>query len=349
MKRVERENVTAAADATPGKPEGRLSADVSAYRLESVTFDRLDRGDRRFEISSFVEPSELQDSLAAEGMVTPLCLFETENERFIVVDGFKRLRWLEDSDQPRFQALVHPPGTNLAVLWRKRIEAKLFGPPLNLAEKAQVVQKAAEFYPPAEVFRRILPVLGLSGRAESVAAWCRVSRWNVGHLEALARQVIGERAALLLTRWDEGSRSAAVRVLDLLRCSASLQVEILERVHDLALRDDLLPSEVLGRAELREILDSEELNRREKTQAVRERLFDWYAPRLRARREHFARELERLGLPAAVRIEPPTAFEGGTWRAQIDFSNAEDLEERARLFQRLAESGAVERLMRGPR
>jgi ParB family chromosome partitioning protein len=55
-------------------------------------------------------------------------------------------------------------------------------------------------------------------------------------LEILAMGAIAERTALLVAGWDERSRNAVLPVLESLRCSASIQVEIVERITEIALR-----------------------------------------------------------------------------------------------------------------
>ena len=114
-------------------------------------------------------------------------------------------------------------------------------------------------------------------------------------------------------------------VLRALRCSASIQVEIVERMNEIAIREGKTPADILEWESVRKIMSSGELNHREKTHALRECLSELRNPRLSSRRKRFECDVEALGLPRGARIIPPEAFEGGGWRMELSFSGAEEL------------------------
>jgi hypothetical protein len=68
-------------------------------------------------------------------------------------------------------------------------------------------------------------------------------------------------------------------------------------------------------------MSQEGQNRRQKTQALRDRLTLRRFPRLKAREQRFARELAVARLPGSVRLSPPPAFEGDRWTLNISFAD----------------------------
>ena len=135
-------------------------------------------------------------------------------------------------------------------------------------------------------------------------------------------------------------------LLKALRCSASIQVEIVEHIDEISIRDEKERAEIIETARAREIMASKELNHRQKTQALRELLAELRYPRLSSRQERFRREIESLGLPPRVRIIPPPAFEGNNWRIELSFTGPQELRKVLDSARALVESDRLETLFR---
>ena len=146
--------------------------------------------------------------------------------------------------------------------------------------------------------------------------------------------------------WDARSRTAVLGVLKTLRCSASIQVEIVEHIDEIAIRDEKVRAEVIETPVAREILESKELNHRQKTLALRELLAELRYPRLSSRQERFRREIQSFELPPRVRIIPPPAFEGNNWRIELSFTGPEELRKGLDSAGALLESDRLETLFR---
>ena len=285
----------------------------------------LELADDRFSIHRFSAEDQLRDSLDQVGMIEAPFVWGGEDRRYMVVDGFKRLRWARASGRDEIVCRVFPADTDYEYLWRLRAEGKLFGPPLNTAERAQLIAKAAAVLPLPYLTERLLPALGLPPRGDVLDSWRRLAQAGDELLRAVAADEVCERVALRLLPWSEAERTAMLTLLKELRCSASIQVEILERIGEIALQRDQQPLTVLTEPELQTILQNRQANRRQKTLVVRELLNRWRFPRLRAREERFARSVQALQLPRGVRLQPPPAFEGEDWRLEITFASPEEL------------------------
>lgn len=110
-----------------------------------------------------------------------------------------------------------------------------------------------------------------------------------------------------------------------LRCSASLQVEILERCDDIARRDGVRLQQLLETPEIQAIVKDGERNRREKTAAVRELLFRWRYPRRVKKMTDTQRAIAQVPLPAAATLVPPPDLEGDVWELKLRFRTPEEL------------------------
>lgn len=313
----------------------------SPVELESVDFS-----ERTFAIRRFSPSDALHRSLDRHGILNPPWVLSERAGRFIIVDGFKRLEWARDRRLQSIDCMVFPADSDRAALMLNRIEARLFGPSPNAAEKAQIVSKLARHVPSERLPRELAGMQGLVSHPGAVEAWRRVADSGGALLPALGAEEIGERAALEIVKWDEADRDAMIALLKILRCSSSIQLEIVERVDEISRQQGRSRREVLHEGELTRIAADPGANRRQKTQEIREVLRHWRFPRLSARADRFAEELVDASLPGGIEVVPPPSFEGEDWQLRIGFSDPEQLRIRLEAAERFARSPNLARLMR---
>lgn len=313
--------------------------------LRFVSLAEINLRDDSFEIRKFAEPARLRESLVRFGILDPPWLRKTGG-RHIVVDGFKRLGWAEENGAQGTVCRIFPEDFDAGGLWSLRIEKRLFEQEINIAEKAQIISTLLSVFKPDQIPRLFLSALNVANRPELLHKWA--SLWAKGPetLEILASGAVAERPAIEVADWDARSRTAVLGVLKTLRCSASIQVEIVEHIDEIAIRDEKVRAEVIETPVAREILESKELNHRQKTLALRELLAELRYPRLSSRQERFRREIQSFELPPRVRIIPPPAFEGNNWRIELSFTGPEELRKGLDSAGALLESDRLETLFR---
>ena len=266
----------------------------------------------------------------------------------IVVDGFKRLRWAKEHGTPGAICHVFTEDCDARELWTRRIEKKIFEREINLAEKAQIISTLLRLFQPAEIPRLFLSGLNVANRPEVLRNWVLLSAMGPETLELLASGAIAERAALEVAGWDKRSRDSVLPVLQTLRCSASIQVEIVEHINEIAMRDQKAGADILETPHARKIVESKDLNHRQKTLALRGFLSELRHPRLSSRQKRFQRQIESLGLPSDARIIPPVAFEGNNWKMELSFTGPEGLRKVFDSTRPLVESDRLDIIFKPP-
>ncbi len=319
--------------------------------LASVMLDQLDWDDRSFAVRSFGAPdSVLRESVRRFGVLSPPWVLERDGGEgvsgYAIVDGFQRLGLLREIGAREAECFVFREGCDPVRLLRMRIEMKLSVFPPNVAEKAQIVRLLSDAIPLAREAAECLQSFGIGVRPGALEQWRRLAVASDALLEAVASDHISERAAMELLDWEEDSGGEAVFLLRELRCSASIQMEILERVSEIALGRSVARGQVLLSPEVQEILHNPEWNRRRKTQLLRNYLYRSRNPRLRAREERFERELAAAGLPKSLHLAPPPFFEGEEWRLQATFGSPEELSALVDEAGAFARSPALAAIMR---
>lgn len=279
-------------------------------------------------------------------MLTCPWVWALSRHRTVIVDGFKRLDWAVKEGIGRVDCLVFPQDMDPDRLMALRMERKLLGPPLNVAEKARIIAEFKRCKASKPIDREFLVDLGIPPRPDAVDAWCGLAAGGDNLLRAAASEVISERTALELGRWNNEARDPALRVLLQLHCSASIQAEILERVTEIARRDGKGRAQVLNDVRISGILDDQDSNHREKTQTLRRVLTRLRFPRLSNREEKTTAEIEKACLPPSLRLVPPPSFEGDRWQAVLSFSHPQELEDLAGKAMELARSTRIRTIMR---
>ncbi len=321
----------------------------STYACQEVAVDRIDPEDSTFRILSYREEDVVFAMDELLGPMPPLWVRQAERDRFILVDGFKRLAWLRKKGRKRVECLIFPEDADPIQLRLRRLGAKLFGPPLNLAEKAQVVAGYSDLLEPEAIHRQVFPRLNLSAHDGAIESWKRIAAHrHQPYLEALAHGLLCERAALLVASWPTEDLMSAVALLSVLRCSASIQVEILERSLDIARRDQLDVATLWRDPDFAALIRHDDWNHRQKTTAVRAWLYRKRFPRLQRREAHFREMLARASFPPTIRLQPPHYFEGRQWRLTIAFSSPDELERQLDTITDRVRSGIVGHAMQPP-
>lgn len=310
-----------------------------------VRLNDLNWLDETFAISNFVPLGRLQTSLQSFGMLSTPWIWTKPDGSKVIVDGFKRLAWARRQGMIQVECAVFPAEYDSGKLMVERIEAKLFESTINTAEKAQIISKLAGTCPEQTVLEAYLPRLGVAPQSGKLEEWIRLAHSSRELLAAAALDEISERAALELVGWERQSQTEMVSILSELRCSASIQWEILERVREIAVREETTAMQVLSDAGLVRNLRDPKKNHREKTQLVRAWLYQRRYPRIRAREEAFLRDLADISLPNNVKVLPPPSFEGQNWQLQLHFTSQEELLDVLKKLQNAALSPQFTKLM----
>ena len=311
-------------------------------RLLRVRLDDVDWEDRSFALHSFTRADRLRDSINRCGVLFPPWLLKTAT-RYVIVDGLKRLTALRELSAETCDCLVFADTSDRTRLLLRRIEARLFGAPLNAAEKAQIIAKLARILPEEQVLAEYFPHLQVPARPDAVQQWSRLAAQDESFLQAIAADRICERAALELVAWEVEARGMMAALLGRLRCTASIQLEIIEHITEIALGRERL--DVLNSPEFLEILENPRLNHRQMTQGLRDLLRRLRFPRLWARQERFQESLGRCHLPPKIRLQHPPAFEGGEWQLQVLFSGPAELRELLGVAEQFADSPRLAELI----
>ncbi len=266
-------------------------------------------------------------SLERFGILHPPLLWSPPEGGFAILDGFERLQWAQAGGLQEALFVVLSPEVSKRELWRIRIQTLLFGPPLNGVQKADAVEGLSSRFSPEEIRSEFLPLLRVPQRSGGLESWRLLSRQDSKFLRSVAREEISERVALELVHWEPEASWKIANILMEIKCSASIQWEIVERVSEISMREETSRMEVLTSIKENLPVDAANVDHRRKTTLLRDILTRRRLPRLKAEEERFHGLMKKAALPPGLRILHPPFFEGCDWQAHLHFDSPGRLQE----------------------
>jgi ParB family chromosome partitioning protein len=164
---------------------------------------------------------------------------------------------------------------------------------------------------------------------------------GVAHLEpvihdAVVQGRLCEAAAVKLARLEEDDRKALFGLFSRIHLSASKQEEIVSYCMDISLREEIKYNTILQEREIQKIIAEDKVPLSQKGDRIRAHLRKRRFPRLSQYEEKFLQRRKNLRLPAGVQLLPPSSFEGGRFRFEIEFNHTGDLQKKAEAVMSMA-------------
>ena len=127
---------------------------------------------------------------------------------------------------------------------------------------------------------------------------------------------------------DEQTSASVGSLFKELGLSLNRQREMLELIVSICRRDDISPSQLLTADEICRIRRDEDLDRRKKTQHMREYLRRRRYPTILAFEQRFDEIVRRIGFSKGTSLIPPPYFESPVFSLKIEFQNTQELTEK---------------------
>jgi ParB-like chromosome segregation protein Spo0J len=306
--------------------------------LAKIPLSKIDQTDKNFMITFIPTLAPLLNSIQMAGLLDPLILRERGDSKYQIVCGFKRAEALRQLAITEAQAVVYHEGDldNLQALLLN-IGHNLTRP-LNLVEKAQILEKLLAFgVTEKEVIDRYLPLLGLQPNARILKQVTSLLELKQGLREYIVRQNLTLSTSVLFTLLDKEAQGAILPLLEALRPGENRVKEMISFLREISLRDGVSVSSVLAEEKLGKILDDPDTPRPQRIERLRKILKEMRFPRLTAMEEKFAQYKRSLSLPPHITFHPPPLFEGEEFRMELRFKDFRAFRELVTKLHQIAE------------
>ncbi len=313
------------------------------FKFENVELSRINTDKPDFRISTDHAPGGLRDSLDRLGLLNPPTVLP-ENDRYVVVSGFKRIQAARDLGWEKIACKILPSDASPRLCARIAIADNSMQRRLDIVETSRALALLKARFDPTEVPEEALH-LGLpanQGRIDEIEPLCRLSPRII---DGMLSDSIAAPVAMELSKSTEKEADAFADLFLASNCSLNKQREILRMVKEISRRDDRPIGDVLSDDDLRNIVRNPEADKNRKTREIRSFLRKIRYPHIAEAEKTFAENIERLRLDPGAKLLPPQDFEGSTYCFTLFFKNAEELLERSEKLRRIATSPELKKIV----
>lgn len=309
-----------------------------ALRSSLVNFQNIDFQDTSNSLTpegAHPPSADLLLSIARTGILHPPILREQGRARLQIIAGRRRLLAAQATLQSASAICLVLPGENTATdTLAISLEETILRGNITVVEQAIFFHKILDHMNEEEACR-FLPALGLEPHPHHIRKLLKLLQLEEHLLLALHEGFLQEGVAQELLRLSFTDRMTLFEFMELLRLSASNQRKLTSVCRELAGRANTPIMALLGRAEVREILNVANSNVPQKTMKLMQWLTSQRFPRLSEAEQEFRTFSASLGLPANVSLGHALSFEQDTLDLAISFKNRAEL---CRIWPRIAKS-----------
>ncbi|MBN2199589.1 MAG: ParB N-terminal domain-containing protein [Candidatus Aminicenantes bacterium] len=276
----------------------------------------IDLSDERFRVSFLAPAERLVVSLRAVGLVQPPVFVEREG-MLVLLAGWKRVSACRRLEWPEMPAWIYAEKDDRRC-FRLALFENLAVRELTLLEKAEAAARLLRFGESREaLLTECLPRLGFPAHRGTLEVLLRAAAMEP-RIKAAADGHIGDLTVLReLVLFSAEEQDALMPFLR--SAGRNKQRGILEHLREASRREKRLPLEILGSADIRDILGSPRLSEPQKTDRLRAALKKKRHPSYSRRREEFESLLKRAGWPRRAGIEPSPFFEDDILSVRVRF------------------------------
>ena len=297
------------------------------YENRSVPLYLITDTDRTFNISFGRSDRAIDESIRHVGLIhEPILIMHQGHYR--IVSGFariaacQRLGWTQipcrclRADTPYLKCAL------LAIADNAGQRA------LNIVEQARALGLLDRCDDLSEEWTGILQSFGIPVNAQWVGILKHVVRMSNRLQRGLVEGAIALPVALRLHGLkDAEAAEELARLMWELRLGLNRQRELLEWVLEIALREDIIISDIVNQDPIAQWRRDDKKDRAQTTQLIRDYLRKRRYPEICASEKRYTGLLKNLRLSKNLHLTPPPYFEGKTFQLRLDFQSKQDLQE----------------------
>jgi len=305
------------------------------FREQEVRLSRINTSDPTYRITTRTRTDDLVASIDSLGLISPPVLFGAPAE-WVVVSGFRRIAACRALNRSAITVRILDARTPLYDCARYAIAANALERPLNLIEQSRALCLLSKHCrPDSERLSASAAELGLPDNPVMIKKLTALSDVTPAIAQAVLSGVLSIAMALDLAELDHLAGESLAILFSDLKLSLNKQREIFTLLTEIAKRESLPLGDILSAEAFNTTRASLELDRTQKTRAIRTYLRSRRFPALAASEKHFKDHLHRLALDHRIKLHPPRDFEGQTYTLTMPIVKMRDLDDLIHTLEKL--------------
>ena len=313
------------------------------YETKTVDMAQIDSSDLTFCLGWRKGTERLERSIEDHGLLNPPVLRQKSDGTFSIVCGFRRVQAVEKLGWSRITAQVAGNAVGEAKLIELVVSDNRSHRNLNVIEQAQGIRKLTALDPDLDP-DSLASLLGFSANRKVFEKIRSLAALPEKVQAGLLEDAISFEAAVDLTTFSSAEAVAFFDLLSPLKLSQNKEKEIINLVYEIAQREGLSISEVLGGHDVKSVVNENDLNRGEKGNKLRQYVKKRRFPHLVKTEQKFDQAIRELKLPASFRLLPPANFEGENYSVCLSFKDVQGLKQGCKELKRLSDHPVMRKL-----
>jgi ParB family chromosome partitioning protein len=311
---------------------------------QTVPLSQINSQIETFRITTREDVAELLVSIQHDGLISPP-LLTLNNGSYTIVCGFRRVAACRKLGWHAISAGILEPDKGDLDCLRVAIADNAFQRPLNLIETSRALHKLDALTGAGNQLFEIAAGLGLPANPAVISKIRDLCLLPAPIQRSILDDTISLSMANELATLDSDSALAFARLFDGLKLSLNKQKEIIMLITEISRRENIAGLQVLQDQKLREIIDSEDLDRGQKGRYVRAFLRQRRFPRIVSAEKKYDLHCKNLKLGSDIKLIAPKEFEGTTYTLNLNFSNLAHLKAQHQKLSQIIEHPSLKKIL----
>lgn len=314
--------------------------------LENIPVAAIDEQDTTFAISSKKDIEALVISIGKIGLVNPLHLQKTKENRFRVVIGFRRLAAVKELGIETIPAFITSNGSKDRALFEQALLDNLSIRRFNSVELSVIIYKLENLFNVSkqEIIQKYFPLLGYGRNPKVYDLYVPLIRLDEAWQKAIIQDLVSIDIAVLMTHESEETRNAFLSIIHELRLGKNQQREFWALLSDVCRMQEIDLAKLLQKNVFATILQEEKLTATQKAERFKHELYKLRYPNYTATLQRFDALLKEAKLPPALSLRHPPFFEGEQFTVIFSFKNEKEFEDKVAALQKMQSDGIIKQL-----
>lgn len=321
--------------------------DLKTAGLEVIELCKVDFSDSTYRITTRTDIGRLVKSIDRIGVLVPP-LVKPAGDQLKIISGFLRLDACRQLGIETTRARLAPTDFSDLACAHCAIAENGLQRVLNSLETARAIALLDAAVPAKDQLAIEAAAAGLPDNPGMIDKLLRVVKLPSAVQGRLADDTIGLAMALTLGRETIEFSTICADIFGELRIGLNRQREILLFISEIAVRDGILPLDLITDAAIEEIRADADLDRPLKVRRIRDWLYHRRYPNLAQAEDIFAERRSRLKLGDHIQLNAPRNFESDIYTLSIQFSDLDGIRAMLKRIERISQDPNLKDILSRP-
>ena len=312
--------------------------------LASLNLASIDLEDKTFRITTDTRTEYLILSIKSVGLLNPPILIK-KTSSFQIISGFMRIFACLSLGMAQIPAMVVNSDRKKLECVKFAITENSLQRTLNLVELSRSFYMLSEFYKDDNKMVGVALELGLPDNPTFIKKIINLCKLPQPVQKGVLSNNISLAVALELEMFGKDEGDAFATLFNDLKLSLNKQREIINRVKEISIRDEISVLSLLETGCIRKIVKNKDMDRARKVNKIRLFLKQKRFPEISKAEANFEKLIKELKLGKDMKLIHPKDFEGRGYRLNLYFESLEKLKKHKVKLDKIIQNPSLEDIL----